>query len=446
MSPFLAAILLHGLCVASAIDDFTTVYEWEKFDYLWPSGADSSIAEIKQNFNPLEADLRYMAVFGERLFLSIIVHSGTPASLVWLPKSGTSTATAPPKLAPFPSWDLHKKDNCNTIQNARGLEPDTEGRLWVVDDGNSNCQAKLWIFDLLNNDATDRIHQFPNTFVHHEYGLRKLVDIAVDKTPDDSLAYITDSYCEHIIVYSRKMDKSWTVNTPGTRWYSLALSPIREARQLYLGSASANELYSISVSELKNEGGNATVKLIGKWREELYRMVIDTSNVLYAAMLKQNYLSKWNISEPFRKRRFHEVEGLNKYLPFTLALDTTNTLWVTERNQSGGGNRYKLLKASVDTSTSTGSTTPQVNVNEETSEVVKSAQTPTSGAYAGLVGDHPKSQSSNTIIPILLLVSFLVLSGTVILWLTLRMRRMRTTFRQIQMENNGELYVFPERN
>ncbi|CAB3379999.1 Hypothetical predicted protein, partial [Cloeon dipterum] len=373
MSPLFAASFLLGLCLASAID-FTTVHEWDEFDYIWPSqsGADTSNEEMKTNFNPLELDLRYMAVFGERLFLSLIVHSGTPASLVWMPKSGSSTA--PPKLAPFPSWDLHKNDNCNTIQNARGMEPDTDGRLWVVDDGNRNCQAKLWIFDLANNDKTERIHQFPNTFVHHSYGARKLVDIAVDKTPEDSLAYITENYSEHIIVYSLKMDKSWTVNTPGTRWYSLALSPIREARQLYLGRSYTDELYSISVSELKNEGGNATVNLIGKWKEKLYALLIDSNNVLYAAMIKQNYLSKWNISEPFRRQRFHGVRTLNTYLPFTFAMDTTNTLWLTERNQSGGANRYKLLKAAVGTifSTSTASTTPQVTVSEGTSDAMGS--------------------------------------------------------------------------
>ncbi|XP_065336289.1 protein yellow-like [Cloeon dipterum] len=438
MSPFFAAIFLHSLCLATAIN-FTTVYEWETFDFDCPYG------KIRQDFDPKNVYLQNMAVFERRLFLSLNLDSGIPATLVWVPTSGTSAA--PPKLSPFPTWHLHEKHNCHTIQRARGMETDTGGRLWVLDNGSWECpKSKLWIFDMFDIDETERVHEFPDAVVSHTYKTRVLRNIVLDKTPDDNLAYITESESEHLVVYSRKMDKSWTVKTPGRKWYSLALSPDMEAtKQLYLARAFSYELYSVSVSELKNEGGTAAVKLIGEWTGVPYRMLIDSANVLYAAFFDKNYLSKWNISEPFHEQRFHEVGRLGAFYPFIIALDTTNTLWMTERNQSGGANetRNKLLKADVDVrsysfSVSTGSTTPQVNV---TSEVVKSAQDPTIGGHAGLVADHRKSQFSNTIM-ILLLVCFLVLSSTVIVWLTLRMRRMQTSFRQIPFENNGEMFVF----
>ncbi|XP_065336290.1 major royal jelly protein 5-like [Cloeon dipterum] len=444
MSALFAAIFLVGLCLANAVN-FTTVYEWDTFDFVWPSGAetDTSIEQIKQIFNPKYVDLRFMAVFGERLFLSIAMHPRIPATLVWLPTS--STSTAPPKLAPFPSWNLHKNGNCETIQAAKGMETDPEGRLWVLDDGSTNCASKLWIFDLLNSDTTERVHQFPDTVVTHSYYKRWLLDIVLDKTPDDYVAYIADSESEHIVVYNRKMDKSWSVITPERRWFSLALSP--NQGQLYLGRDNSKELYSMPVSELKNGAvGSATVKLISEWNEEPYRMLFDSANVLYAAFHYANYTSNWNISEPFREQRFHEVGKLRAYQPFSFALDTNGSLWMMERNETKDENKYKLLQAEVGAksyqySTSTAaSTTPQVNVNEETSKDVKSTKTPTIGGHAGLVGNHRNSQSSNTI-PILLLVCCFV-----ILWLTLRMRRMQTSFRQIQMENNGEMFVFPERN
>ncbi|XP_065334585.1 protein yellow-like [Cloeon dipterum] len=345
MSPFFAAIFLLGLCLANAVN-FTTVYEWDKFDFVWPSGAetDTSIEQIKQNFNPANVHLQYMAVFGERLFLSLIPQPGIPATLVWLPTSGTSTA--PPKLAPFPSWELHKKDSCETIQAAKGMEVDTDGRLWVLDQGSKSCQAKLWIFDLAKNDKTERVHQFPDSVVSHAIGSRWLLDMVLDKTADDYLAYIVDSISEHLIVYSRKMDKSWSVKMPRGNWFSLALSPSKG--QLYLARDGSEELYSVSVSELKNEAvGSTAVKLIGKWNEEPYRMLIDSSNVLYAAFNNQNYLSKWNTSEPFSEQRFHEVGRLDAGWPFTFSLDTNGNFWMTERNKSGGGNKYKLLKAAV---------------------------------------------------------------------------------------------------
>ncbi|CAB3366821.1 Hypothetical predicted protein [Cloeon dipterum] len=269
-----------------------------------------------------------MAVFGERLFLSLDnKNSVIPATLVWLPTSGSSTA--PPKLAPFQSWHLHKKDDCNSIQKATGIETDTDGRLWVVDDGSMVCPGKLWVFDLLKNDKTERIHQFPDTVVSYSYDNRRLSYIVLDKTPNDYLAYITDAKSEHIIVYNRKMDKSW------------------EARQLYLRRSYSNEQYSVSVSELKNEGGSVAVKFIGEWTARPYRMLIDSADVLYAAFYNQSYTSKWNISEPFSEQRFHEVGRLDAFWPSTFALDTNGNLWMTHSNKSGGGIRHKLLKAAV---------------------------------------------------------------------------------------------------
>ncbi|XP_065335215.1 protein yellow-like [Cloeon dipterum] len=231
MSAFVAAIFLLGLCLANAVN-FTTVYEWEwdTFDFVWPSGADTSIGQIKDEYKPGNVYAAHMAVFGERLFLSLDANPGIPATLVWLPTSDTSTA--PPKLAPFQSWHLHEKDNCDTIQVARGMDTDSDGRLWVLDEGNRNCPCKIWIFNLVNNDTTERVHQFPDSVVSHSYDKRYLRDIVLDKTLDDYLAYIADSQIEHFIVYNRKMDKSWSVKTPGRRWLSLALSPNREARQL----------------------------------------------------------------------------------------------------------------------------------------------------------------------------------------------------------------------
>ncbi|XP_065351723.1 protein yellow-like [Cloeon dipterum] len=344
MSSFFFAIFLHGLCLANAIN-FTTVYEWDELDFVWPSEANSSNGQIDQNFNSMDIYFRYMAVFEERLFLSLDLKTGIPATLVWLPTR--STSTAPPKLTPFPSWDLHKKDICSTIQAAKGVETDTDGRLWVLDEGGSVCPSKLWIFDLTNNDRTDRVHQFPDTVVPHSYKKRKLYEVALDKTPDDFLAYIAATSFGQIVVYSRKLDKSWSVKTTRDRWLSLALSPNREARQsLYLiGILGSKVLNSVSVSELKNEGGSAAVEFIGEWTESPYRMLIDSGNVLYAAFYGQNYLSKWNTSEPFREQRFHEVGRLYASWPFTLALDANDTLWMTERNVTEA--RHKLLKAAV---------------------------------------------------------------------------------------------------
>ncbi|XP_065334796.1 protein yellow-like [Cloeon dipterum] len=342
MSPLFAAIFLLGLSVANAIN-FKTVYQWDKLDYVWPSEASSSIERIKQNFKPEDVALEFMAVFRERLFLSLRIKSGIPVTLVSLP----ITSTAPPKLAPFPSWDLHKLDKCDTIQRAYGMEVDTEGRLWLLDNGSGNCNSKLWIFDLLNNDTIERVHKFPDIIVSYSTGAW-MHDIALDKTSDDYLAYITDSFSEHLIVYSRKMDKSWSVKTPERKWQYLALSPSRESLYL-IESIGSKDLYSVSVSELKNGGGRAAVKFIGEFARGPFRMLIDNANILYAAFYGQNYISKWNISEPFREQRFYEIEYQGADRPFAFALDTNGTLWMTVRSGFYSEKKHKLIKAAVGT-------------------------------------------------------------------------------------------------
>ncbi|XP_065336404.1 protein yellow-like [Cloeon dipterum] len=451
MSALFAAIFLLGLCLTNAIN-FTTVYEWETLDFSWPLRVDSSIiGKMKQNFYPRKVQFQNMAVFGERLFLSLDREYGIPATLVWLPTSDTSNA--PPKLKPFPTWDFHKEDDCDTIQAAKGMEADTEGRLWVLDKGSSACPSKIWIFHLLNKDAIEHIHHFPDAVVSHSYYRRELRDIVLDKTPDDYFAYITDYYAEQIVVFSRNTDKSWEVKTPGKRWNSLALSANREARQLYLGSADSSEMYSVSVSELKIGSGSPTVKFIGTWTEFPYRMLIDSANVLYAAFKYQNYISKWNISESFRKQRFHEVGSLFTPWPFTFAFDTNNNIWMTERNETGSANRHKLLRAAVGVrsylfNTPAASLTPQVNLKEETSTQMPTSSSGTTtqpalesngtcGGLADLEENYHKSQSLITVLIWLLVCCLicLVLSGAVIAWLTLRMRRMQTSLRHISKEN-----------
>ncbi|XP_065331559.1 protein yellow-like [Cloeon dipterum] len=346
MSAFFAVVFVLGLGLANAVN-FTTVYDWNQLDFIWPSGANSYIEEVKRSFNPKSVEFQYMAVFGERLFLSLDWKYGLPATLVWLPTSGTSTAS--PTLTPFPSWNLHERNKCDTIQTATGLETDIDGRLWVVDDGTVACPGKIWIFDLLNKDKTEHIHQFPDAVVTHEKFSRGLRDIVLDKTPDDYIAYIRDANSEHIVAYSRKMDKSWSVKTSRKKWKSFALSPSREARQLYLSKSFSDDFYSVSVSELRSQGESADAKLLGQWKKIPSRMLIDSANVLYAAFFNANYLAKWNISEPFHEQRFHEFGELGAIEPFTFALDSNGTLWLTEQNETGGANRHKLLKASIGT-------------------------------------------------------------------------------------------------
>ncbi|CAB3383678.1 Hypothetical predicted protein [Cloeon dipterum] len=218
-------IMLLGasVSVASATDGFTTVYEWNKMDFNWPS-EERMVEAVKNGFVPEEILPRFMAVFGERLFLSLVpFKDASLSSLVWLPTNATSTS---PKLNPFPSWEMHGTA-CDKMQEVRGLKVDSDGRLWALDDGRrDDCLPKLWIFDLTNNSVS-LVHQFSEDAVSHSYESRWLHDLELDQWNGDWLAYILDIRAEALVVFNLDENKSWRVETQeqGKPLYTIALSP-----------------------------------------------------------------------------------------------------------------------------------------------------------------------------------------------------------------------------
>ncbi|XP_065334971.1 protein yellow-like isoform X2 [Cloeon dipterum] len=339
MTPFLTAIFLLGLSSGATAANFSPVFEWNELDFNWPSEASRTTALKDGTFKPENIDPRFMAVHGSRIFLSLDdTYGGIPVTLGSLPTSGASSA--PPKLTPFPSWDMHVKGDCDKLERTKGLEVDSVGRLWVLDSGGDDCYAKIWTIDLNNNDHTKIIHRFP---------VRRLMqDLVLDETPDGTFAYISQGIEQNVVVFSLERNQSWIVKTPEIEVFSIALSPKKdqEPRQLYLSKWYSKELYSISVAALRNGAGTENPRLIGKWTADPYRMLLNNQGTMFTALLRQNYISSWNTSQPFAEQRFHEVAGLNSGLPFTFALDQSGTLWMTVFDNKKKP-RYRLLKAAV---------------------------------------------------------------------------------------------------
>ncbi|XP_065336162.1 protein yellow-like [Cloeon dipterum] len=340
MSPFFVTTFLLGLSSLATAANFTQVYAWpNELDYEWPSEASRAQALEYGTYDPAKIYPRYMAVHGSRIFLSLKESISIPVTLVSLPTS--SASSAPPKLTPFPSWDMHRKvlGNCSKIQEAEGLEVDSVGRLWLLDQGSSvsNCYAKLWIFDL-NNNETELIHRFS----FHDY----LHDLVIDETANGTFAYIARWVEKHIVVFSLERNESWIVNTPGIVVLSIALSPKgHEARQLYLSNLNYKQLHLISASTLRD--GNGTANLMGNWSvRDTYQMLMDNHGTLYSGFMYQNYASTWNTSRPFLEQRFYQVAGLRSSWPFTFSLDQNETFWMTVFDDENMP-RFRLLKAAV---------------------------------------------------------------------------------------------------
>ncbi|XP_065336608.1 protein yellow-like [Cloeon dipterum] len=274
MDLFCLAMILLRLSLVTSVN-FTQVFEWpDGLDYEWPSEAKRTRALKYGTSDPEKIVPLFMAVFGTRIFLSLEKYNvGIPVTLVSLPTS--SKSSAPPKLTPFPSWDIHKKyGDCNNIDRATGLEVDSVGRLWVLDDGGFRCNSKLWIFDLSNNDHTILIHHF-----HFCYDMHNLV---LDETPNGYFAYIARWGEPHIVVFSLEREDSSILYTPGMNVFSIALSPKEEARQLYLSKYNSTELYSIPIPENPHETQTVIPKLTRNWKARPFITLMDSHGTIPA--------------------------------------------------------------------------------------------------------------------------------------------------------------------
>ncbi|CAB3379966.1 Hypothetical predicted protein [Cloeon dipterum] len=329
--------------------NFTTVYNWEQgMDYVWPSDAIRTKALADGTFQPEKIWSEYMAVHEKRLFLSLYKNDGIPVTLVFIPTSSASSVS--PKLTPFPSWHMHDKRNyCSTIQAAKGLEVDAIGRLWVLDDGSKDCGPKLRIFTLANDAQEHFMHEFSLTY-NQGYNLH---DLVLDKTHNNGyFAYITRKGENHIVVFSLEKNESWTVNTLGIKFFSIAFSPKAKEKpaQLYLSDYYSNKLCSFSVAILRNQNRDvSSLTLIGEWTKRPYRMSTDSNGTMYAAFFAESYISTWKISQPFQEHRLYEVGALDNSLPFSFSLDSSGILWMTERKRTWGNPEYtsRLLKMAV---------------------------------------------------------------------------------------------------
>ncbi|CAB3377162.1 Hypothetical predicted protein [Cloeon dipterum] len=393
-------------------------------DYEWPSEESRTNALKDGTFKPEKIEPIFMAVYGTTIFLSLDKVDGIPVTLVSL--STSSESPAPPKLIPFPSWDKHRKGNCNNIEEARGLHVDlVRKKLWILDSGSANCKSKLLAIDWTNKHSSI-INRFPLTDLPITFNY-KSHDLVLDETPCETLAYFTYWGEDFIGVYSLERHQFWVVETENY-FYSIAHSPKEEPKKLYLGDWKSNELFSIPVTALRFGNRKAYTKLIGKWTGKPYTMLIDNHGTLYAAFWGNNQILSWNTSQPFEVQRFHEVGNLTTVnRRFTFALDSSGTIWMTEVNNTANKPRYKLLKASVGASSATPAIPITTTISSKTKPTPGNLNIPTKTKSSTPAKENATTQAQessilneNRIIIISLICSnvfIVVFSSLIILWL-----------------------------
>ncbi|CAB3388911.1 Hypothetical predicted protein [Cloeon dipterum] len=176
--------------------------------------------------------------------------------------------------------------------------------------------------------------------------------MVVDETPDGFFAYMTPYYHDsHMFVFSLKSNQSWKVDTPRVEGFPIALSPKGEPRQFFLGNYSSGEIVSYSVDDLRN--GIRTVnsqKIAGTLSSFPNRMAVDKAGTLYASMWGQNFITSWNIWQPFQENRFYQAAKDYSGGSFSFALDKNDTLWLTVCDPDymlPKHPKYRILKAVV---------------------------------------------------------------------------------------------------
>ncbi|XP_065334835.1 major royal jelly protein 4-like [Cloeon dipterum] len=277
--------------------EFTSVYEWNEFKFTLP---DNSVKSLE----PRQVEAWYLAVSCKKVFLGI--HHGSKTinyTLAWLPTNATSTT---PQLYPYPSWEVQERANCRIIQSARGLTVDSVDRLWVLDNGNIKCPAKLLIFNL-KNDSVEFIHEFPHDVVSHNYGARSLHDLVLDETKNGSFAYISVRETQHFLVFDLTRNRSWRVQTKNIYVHALALSPLKNRTRLFVSHYFSRELFSISVSNLRAGEENVTPISVGQKSFYSNRLTMDDRGLLYFGLGNNRSVSVWNSSESFHEKQVYQV-------------------------------------------------------------------------------------------------------------------------------------------
>ncbi|XP_065336554.1 protein yellow-like [Cloeon dipterum] len=294
MTPSCLLILVFAGC-ANALN-FTSVLEWsDDFGVHYKSSS--------------KVDPRFLAVYEEKLFLSLYGFEGVQYSLAWLHINATS-----PTLQPFPST-IQSTTDCSTVRvrSARGIEVDTIGRLWALDNGGYTCPPRLLIFDLTNNNTIVQIHDFADEVVSNTNGKRWLLNLVLDQSENGWFAYIAESFGRHLVVFSFERNYSWRVKIENKQIGAIALSPMRTRQLLYISEWDSKEIFSLPVADLRAGVKNASLTLKGSQSTSTYWsatvMTMDEKGNLYFNLNKHSVF-KWDTNAPFKEEQLYMVYNI----------------------------------------------------------------------------------------------------------------------------------------
>lgn len=160
------------------------------------------------NISTTNTSVINVSVYYGRAFLCL-QHASSSSSLPTLVEASwpENIIGVKPKIFPSESSHLRRVGKCKGIKQAKSTDIDTNGRLWLIDNGNEACSAKIVVYDLLYFNDEVHLQAFG--------GLKgktfsKIVIDPINSENGDTRAYISMIDEDYLLVYSfneRKLGK-----------------------------------------------------------------------------------------------------------------------------------------------------------------------------------------------------------------------------------------------
>ncbi|KAJ8688171.1 hypothetical protein QAD02_023966 [Eretmocerus hayati] len=304
-----------------------TEFEWNYFDYDWPSTHKRDYY-IKQGwYNPksiVSIDVDRSA--DGRTFLTTIRDKGVPASVHTISRKNGKSG---PLLIPYPDWSWYENpNNCNRrrILNAYRVAIDKCNRLWVLDTGyialNYTCPAQLLAFNL-KTDRLDQHIEIPRHLASKIDEVNLLITpvVQIGKTCHD-ITRRKNEGCIHRIkereFQPEQQNSNFTI--AGEKFFlddgifGLALTPppySHKGPELFFRPLASKSIYAASTYSLNqyHDGDTLELSRAGKnyFPSQATAMSFSSKGILFYGLTEQIGIGCWDSANPFQRQYFKTV-------------------------------------------------------------------------------------------------------------------------------------------
>lgn len=327
------------------------VYAWPTIDFEFDNidARDKAIFEgdyIAENNLPLGLE-----VWRDKVFITLPKwKTGIPVTLATVPRH---SKTRSPKLKPYPNWQWHEPDNCESLTSVFRVQVDECNRLWVLDSGKTEfakrskqvCPPAIFIFDL-RTDILIRKYTLPDEQIKQD---SLYINIVVDIRNNDcgsAVAYLADVWRYGIVVYDFFKDSAFRVehhffypdplasryelHSIKFQWtdgiFGMALSPvdIHNDRTLFFHPMSSFREFAVSTSVFRDmrtaDSNTEKFMPVGKPRAKDYGhssgSVIDKNGVMFFNMATRDSVWCWDTRKEYIPQNLGVIGTSNESLVF----------------------------------------------------------------------------------------------------------------------------------